>query len=220
MNQKTKNIVELIIAVAGVFITLYGVMLFNQHLLMSFQLGVRMVLMFVTQWAVLLVPGILMWINKEKIKDLGFSKNNILSQIGIGVILAFTISLIFTVVPILLGFKDMVGSAQYTKAWQFIFKFAYAIFAIALMEELIFRGYIFKKLLQIKNSKALAIIVSSIIFGFFHIFNGNIIQVPMTAFLGALFCIFREKIKNCTTLSLIIIHGIYDGLITLWVFIL
>ena len=69
-------------------------------------------------------------------------------------------------------------------------------------------------------SKWFAIIISSLLFGLFHIFNGNIIQVFVTALIGFLYCIFREKIKGCTLLSLIITHGVYDALTVLWVFIL
>ena len=60
----------------------------------------------------------------------------------------------------------------------------------------------------------LAVILSSVLFGLFHISGGSIIQILITGLLGALWCIFRLKIKNCSTLSLIIMHGVYDGLIT------
>ena len=42
----------------------------------------------------------------------------------------------------------------------------------------------------------------------------------MTAFIGLVYCIFREKIKECTLLSSIIVHGVYDAMIVLWVSIL
>lgn len=190
--------------------------MFNQHLLLTFSLPLRMVLMIVTQWSLFIVPGILMIISKEKLIDLGFSKTNILKQILIGIGIALLVSLIFTVIPILVGLRDFVGATTYTKPWQFAFEFVYALLGVALVEELIFRGYIFKKLLDIKNSKWFAIIISSLIFGFFHIFNGDILQVIVTFIMGIIFCLFREKIKNCSTLSLIIIHGLHNGLIILW----
>ena len=187
---------------------------------MSFSLPVRMILMIVTQWLLFLVPAILMIVNKENLGDIGFKKKKILPQIGIGVLIGFSMSLVLTVLPIMLGFKDMIGRISYTETWKFVYQFIYAILGVALAEELVFRGYIFHKLLKIKNSKWLAIIISSLLFGLFHIFNGNIIQVFMTAFLGFLFCIFREKIKGCTMISLIIAHGVYDAMIVLWVSIL
>jgi hypothetical protein len=48
------------------------------------------------------------------------------------------------------------------------------------------------------------------------VFNGNLFQVFMTAGIGALFCFCRLKIKNCSTLSLVIAHGVYDAMITVW----
>lgn len=64
--------------------------------------------------------------------------------------------------------------------------------------------------------KMVAIIGSSVLFGVFHLFSGNIIQMLMTTCIGAFFCFCRLKVKNCSTLSLIIGHGVYDALITVW----
>ena len=215
-----KSRIQMIIAIIGVFVAVFGVSMFNKHLLMSFSLPLRMILMIVIQWVLFIIPGILMIVNKENLADIGFRNEKILQQIGIGVLLAFAMSLVFTVVPIMLGFKDMVGNITYTQTWKIVYQFVYAIFGVALAEELIFRGYIFNKLLEIKNSRWFAIIISSLLFGLFHIFNGNIIQIFMTAFIGFLYCIFREKIKGCTLISLIVAHGVYDALIVLWVAIL
>lgn len=223
MKSISKNklpVIQLIIAVISAFIAVFGLSMFNQYLLMSFSLPIRMVLMIVTQWLMLIGLGVLMFVNKEKLTDIGFRKDKILVQIGIGIILAIAMSLVLTVVPILLGFKDMVGSIKYTETWKFVYQFIYAITGVALAEEIVFRGYIFSKLLEIKNQRWFAIIVSSLLFGLFHIFNGNIVQVIMTSFLGVLFCLFREKIKGCTLLSLIIAHGSYNAMIVLWVSVL
>ena len=221
VKSKAKSLTaQLIIAICGVFVSVFGLWIFNQHVLMSFSLPIRMIFMIITQWGLFLIPGILMIVNKENLVDIGFRKDKIPLQIGIGVLLAFAMSLVMTVLPILLGLKGMVGSTTYTQVWKFIFQFIYAIFGVALAEELLFRGYIFHKLLEIKNSKWFAIITSSLLFGLFHICNGSIIQFFMTAFLGFLFCIFREKIKECTLLSLIIAHGVYDALIVVWVSVL
>ena len=218
--SKKRHITELTIAVLGAFAMLFALVMFNRHILMGFSLPARIVLTVVTQWALFLVPGILMLIRREKIANLGFSGESVSKQIVTGVIIALAMSAVFTIFPIMLGFKDMVGAASYTKAWQFAYQFGYSILGVALAEELIFRGYIFYKLLKIKNSKWFAIIISSLIFGLFHIFNGNIIQIAMTAVLGIIYCVLRERIKHCTTLSLIIAHGVYDALIVLWVAVL
>ena len=220
MTERKQALGQLIISITGIFITLYGVILFNSHLLMTFTLETRMLLMILSQWILFLVPGILMWRNRERIADFGFRRNNIFRQIVTGIVLALIMSLMLTVIPILLGFEEMVSSTQYTKLWQFLYEFGYTIFGVTLVEELIFRGYIFHKLLQLKDNKVFAILVSSGLFGLFHIFNGNLIQVLLTTIIGIIYCTLREKIPSCTTLSLIVLHGVYDALITVWVFLL
>ncbi len=217
MLTKKRPVLQSIIAICGVFLALYGLRLFNEHLLFKFSLFPRMILMIVTQWTLFLVPAILMLIQNEKFSDLGFSKNNLAKQILSGILLALVMSAILTVLPILLGLKDMISDASYKHVWQFLFEFIYTILGVAFAEELVFRGYLFHKLLEIKNSRWFAIILSSVLFGLFHIFSGNIIQVFMTAGIGLIYCIYREKVKDCTLLSLIIAHGLYDGLIVLWV---
>ncbi|MBD5143894.1 MAG: CPBP family intramembrane metalloprotease, partial [Ruminococcus sp.] len=73
-----------------------------------------------------------------------------------------------------------------------------------------------EKIKGVFGSEAVAVIGSSILFGLFHILGGDIGQMLVTGFLGILFCLCRKKIKDCSTLSLIIMHGIYDALITVW----
>lgn len=216
MKKNKKPIIQLIIAIIGVFAALLGIIEFNQYFLMDIPIYGRMVVLIVMQWLLFLVPGILMLIGKEKMCDLGFTAKNILRQILIGVGIALIMSAIFTVIPILLGFKYMVGSTNYTQMWQFAYQFVYSVFGVALAEELVFRGYIFNKLLELRNNRWFAIITSSVIFDTVHIFSGNIIQIFVTAIIGFLFCMLREKIKNCTLLSLIVLHGVYDALIVLW----
>lgn len=217
MQKTGKSAFQFIIATLGVFAALFGVRLFNQYLLMGFPLIARMVLMILTQWLLFLVPGILMLANKEKLGRLGFTKVGVPKQILLGLALALVMSALFTVLPILLGFKEYVGSTPYTKAWQFAYEFVYVIFGVALAEEMVFRGYLFHKLLEIRNSRWLAIAVTSALFGLLHIFNGSLAQVGVTALIGFIYCVFREKCRGVTLLSLIVAHGVYDALITLWV---
>lgn len=217
MHNNKSKIIHLIIVIFTVFIILFGIIIFNQYFLMRFTKGVRMVLMIVNRWLLLLAPGISMLMAKEKLRNWGLTKERILNQVITGIIIAIFMSAILTVVPILLGFKDMVGSTSYTQPWQFVYEFVYTFLGVALVEELVFRGYVFNKLLNIRDSRWFAIIVSSIIFGFFHIFSGNIIQIFVTGFIGFIYCMCREKIKGCTLISLIVAHGLYDGMIVLWI---
>ena len=220
MPKVKSSVIQLFIAICGIFAALFGVRMFNQYLLMNFSLPLRMILMVVVQWLSFLVPGMLMIAGKESFGDIGLRKGKILLQIGIGIVLALSMSAILTVLPIITGFKEMVGTASYTQAWKLAYEFVYSVLGVALAEELVFRGYIFYKLLAIKDSKRFAIILSSVLFGLFHIFNGNLVQVLMTAVIGFILCMFREKIKGCTLLSLVVAHGLYDAMIVLWVSIL
>lgn len=204
-------------AMCGVFIVLFGIILFNTHVLSSLSLPLRMITMIVSQWLLFSVPGLMMKRSGKSMFDIGFDKSHVAVQVLLGILAACIMSALLTVVPILLGFRDAVGSTQYSKAWQFAYEFVYSIFGVALAEELIFRGYLFHELLAIRPSRWFAMVCSSLLFGLFHIFSGNILQIVITAFIGFGYCLMREKIKNFTLLSLILAHGIYDALITLWV---
>lgn len=215
MTRK-KTLIELIIAVVGVFSVLYGVVCFNSFVAMGIPVMFRMWIMFLTQWIIAIVPIVIACINREKPSKFGFTKVRLPKQILIGIALGLALSLVFTVTPILIGRRNFVGEPMYTLWWQFIYDFAYKILTVALTEEFVFRGFIFEYILKLKNSRWLAIVISSLLFGLFHIFGGNIVQVIFTALLGFLLCLSREKIKECTIISLIVAHGVYDALINIW----
>lgn len=207
----------MVIAIIGVVGGLLGVNAFNQYVLMSLPLVVRMVLMIVTYLPIALVPFCIVIFNKEKWSDYGFSKEKIGYQLLIGLAIALCMSFVFTVIPHLIGKSDWVNNQHiYIYAWQYIYDFIQYIGAVALVEEFVFRGFFYKKLETLFGSTVGAIIGSSILFGLFHFLGGNIGQIILTGFIGAIFCICRVKIKNCTLLSVIIAHGVYDALITVW----
>lgn len=113
--SKTKQLVlHFMIAAFGVFAIMFGIKLFNQYLLMKFCLESRMVLMMVVRWLLLLPPGLLILMEKSRFRDIGFIKENILRQILIGIILALLMSAVFTVLPILLGFRNLVGKRLFS----------------------------------------------------------------------------------------------------------
>lgn len=217
MNKK-KEWICLIVGFLGAMLGLYGVVAFNQFVLMSLSLGLRMITMLLIYWLIALVPIILMFTIKDKLLAYGFSNDKICSQIIVGILIGITMSLILTLIPHLLGFGNFVDSGKrYKYLWQFFYEFIYCIFTIGFVEEFVFRGFIYEKIHRISQKNIIAIIGSSILFGIFHLFSGSIVQMLMTSCIGAFFCFCRLKIKNCTTLSLIIGHGLYDALITVWV---
>ena len=216
MDRK-KEVVSLIIGFLGIMLGLIGVATFNQYILMSLPLIVRMIMMIITYWAIVIVPVIIMFIDKKPLSEYGFCRENIFRQILIGVLLGLAMSAVFTLMPHLIGFGEYFDSGKrYSYLWQYIYEFAYCIIAVGFAEELVFRGFLYKKFKAVFGTEISAVIGSSVLFGLFHILGGNIGQIFMTGFLGVLFCLFRMKIKGCSTLSLIIMHGVYDAFITVW----
>lgn len=156
-TSKKNSVIQLAFSIVGVWTFLFGVILFNQHFLMNFSLPTRMVLMILLQWAPAIIPIVLMLISKDKLSDLGFTKEKIPAQLLVGIGIALIMSALFTILPILLGFKEWVGSTNYSKPWQFLYQFIYCILGVAFAEEVVFRGFIFRRLLVLKNSKSFAI---------------------------------------------------------------
>lgn len=217
MTNRKSAILSLMVGFIGAMLGLYGVVLFNRFVLMSLPLGLRMVSMIATYLLVALVPLIAMLVTKDTLIDYGFTKHSIVRQIVVGVCVGVIMSCLLTWLPHLLGFGAYVDNGKrYQHLYQFVYEFVYCIVAIGFTEEFVFRGFVYGKIKRISQKDSIAIVGSSALFGLFHIFSGNIVQMIMTACIGALWCCCRLKIKNCSTLSLIIAHGVYDALITVW----
>ena len=222
MNNEKKNneLVRVILAFLGTMAGCIGVRAFNIYVLMSLPLGARIVSMIVVYWLIALIPIIIMLIDKDKLTDYGFKREKMGNQILAGLGVGIAMSVVLTLIPHLAGLGNYVDNGnRYLFLWQFIFEFVYCIISVAFTEEFVFRGLLYEKIRRIGNSEIAAVIGSSLLFGFFHILNGNLIQVGMTALIGLFFCLCRLKIKNCSTLSLIIAHGVYDALISVWIFV-
>ena len=74
VKERNKIIIQMVIAIIGVVGGVLGVNAFNQYVLMSLPLVVRMVLMIVTYLPIALVPFCIVFFNKDKWSDYGFSK--------------------------------------------------------------------------------------------------------------------------------------------------
>ena len=219
-KDKSREWLGLIIGLIGITSALFGLVEFNRYLVMLIPLLPRMITLILSYWLISAVPILVVIFSKDKLSELGFTKDKIGLQILIGILLGIGMSLILTLVPHLTGFGAYVDSGnRYKYLWQFIYEFVYCTAGVAAVEELCFRGFVFLKIKKISDKEIVAIIVSSVLFGLFHIASLNIFQIVLTAFLGLFWCICRKYIKNCTTFSLIICHGIYDALITVWVFV-
>lgn len=163
--SKKKEIISLIIGLVGAMVGLYGVVAFNQFVMMSLSLGMRMVSMILTYWLIALIPIVVMLVNKDRLTDYGFSKNKIWMQIVVGILIGVVMSVVLTLIPHLIGFGEFVDSGnRYKYLWQFAYEFLYCILAIGLVEEFVFRGFIFEKIKRIVGKDVIAVIVSSVFF--------------------------------------------------------
>ncbi len=211
---KKKEVILLVTGFAGIMLGVFLTRLANMGVL-QLPIQARMVLLIPAYWIVAAAPVALAVINKEKPADFGFSKDKIGLQIIIGIGLGLAMSAVLTLVPHLVGLGGFVDSGnRYKYIWQFSWEFLYCIAGVGLVEEFAFRGFIYKRCKNLFGKEFLAVICSSALFGLFHVFNGSIVQMVMTGLIGALFCFFRLKIRNCTMLSIVIAHGVYDAMIT------
>ncbi len=217
MNRK-REILDVTVGFLGALLGLYGLVQFNRHLFMALPLSLRMITAVVAYWAIAVVPVIVLLVRRDSFWICGFSRSGVFLQILTGLLLGIALSAVFTLIPHLLGLGSFVDNGkQYTALWQFLYEFLYCVFAVGLIEEFLFRGFLYGKLKQCWNH-TVATVVSSALFGLFHLFTGNWGQMLMTALLGALFCVCKNRIRHCSTLSLAIAHGIYDALISVLAF--
>ena len=192
-------------------------LMFNTHVLFTLPTVLRIILYVVGYWVIAVVPLILMYVNKEKMRDYFAGKEKLIWQILIGIGIGLAMSFFLTLIPHLAGFGYFVDNGtRHDKFIEFVIEFIYFVFSVAFIEEFVFRGFIFRRLKNITGNDVISLIVSSVLFGLLHVFQGNFIQVIITSLLGAFWCFCRLKIKNCSLLSVIIAHGIYDFLIGVW----
>lgn len=215
--DRSKSIINLSLGYSGAIAGFFIVVLISRNFLIIVPLLLRMPLMIAVYWIPALASLYLIMRDNISSYDLGFRKGHELRQIITGIITGIILSLFLTLIPHILGYGDYADNGRrYRYFWQYLFEFIYCISAVGAVEELIFRGYIYSLLKKISKSQLMPVLLSSLLFGFSHFMNGNMMQVVMTFILGCIFCLMRLKIKNCTTLSLIICHGVYDAMISVW----
>lgn len=157
------------------------------------------------------------WIEKKGFASLGFAKGKIGRQIVVGVLLSFVTCFLFVLVPMLLGAaKEDVLNRKPVNAYSLLSSAAFYMLFVGPGEEIIFRGYFFERLKTATGSGFIAVLASSLLFGFWHYPNtGSLLTVLMTTLIGVIFSLARLKIKNCSTLSVAAAHGLYDTFILL-----
>lgn len=216
-KSKRKHLMELIVAYGGALAGAVFVLRFHQNVLGNLPIILRLPCMVFFYWLIALIPWIVMKLSGDKLHNYGFIPNGIGKQVVSGIIAAIAMSFLFTLLPHMIGMGDYVDNgSRYRYFQQFLFEFVYCIVSVGAVEEFVFRGVLYFKIKEIFGREWIAIVLSSALFGLFHIFQGNLIQIVVTALLGIVFCLLRLKIRGFTTLSLILAHGIYDALISVW----
>jgi len=160
------------------------------------------------------IPLLLMLSAKDHFPEFGLTLSHLPKQILLGILIGLGMASVLSLLPMCLGLEKLVYTGKtYSTAGEAIGKLFYFIFCVGLVEEFIFRGFLYHKLKEICLSDAGPILISSLIFGLYHLTGFNLSQVLMTGLIGTFFCLCREKIPGCTILSLAIAHGIHDWLI-------
>ena len=138
-------------------------------------------------------------------------------QYIIGIDLCALLILLFGIIPLSCGI-NVVGSREEFSLFAFIYNLFQYIVIIGPVEELLFRFYIQDTIKDfLPNLKWISVIVSSIIFGAFHVgFNlmSYIIKVCMISFLGLFFGGVKYYFdKDFGYFGLALCHGLYDFLL-------
>ncbi len=206
VNADSKSaVVIFLIALAlivGLTFSLWGVWLINISAL-------RMCLTLLVTAAFGVIAVFAMKLTGQE-KKLLPTKHRLWLQILIGVVFAAVLCLSIGIVPILCG-TNIIGSHTEPSAGFLAISAVQDILFIGVCEELVFRGYIQNQFeIWLKKCKWLSPLIAAVLFGLWHIINGSLFQVLLTTLIGCVFGNSKYFIKDCSLLSLIIAHGLYD----------
>jgi membrane protease YdiL (CAAX protease family) len=148
-------------------------------------------------------------IEKRRFAELGFTAKNLSKQLLWAGAIFLMLTVYMTVWALFVGLENYIGTEK-QPLW---FALPQKIIFVGFAEETLFRGYILGAIKRISGSAVAAVILSSLLFGAFHIINGNLIQAVNTSLIGLIFAIPFVKAKNCSLLSVALAHGFYDALL-------
>ena len=72
----------------------------------------------------------------------------------------------------------------------------FTCFTAAVVEELLFRGFILPAFTEITNSVWMGVVISSVLFGLMHLSYGTIHQVIIPIYFGIIFSVYYVKYRN------------------------
>lgn len=207
---------EIVIAIASLFLITIAWKLLSPILIRHFSPATLQLLNIASIYSLALIPLALLLRSNEAWSDYGITVHQLPKQIGIGILIGLGMGCVLTLLPMALGLKKLVYTGNgFNSTSEAMIRLYYFIFVIGLVEEFIFRGFLYTRLKDVCLSDLTPILLSSSLFGILHFTGLNFSQVLTAGLIGAFFCICRERIPGCTLLSLIIAHGLHDWLIRL-----
>ena len=223
VESKRKDVISVVIVSVWVLTLSIGSVFYIIHLADNMPGIVNMVLLNILFWYLLLIPTIyFMRRDKDKLGDIGFTREKFPQQILLGIVLAIgTVTVFGFGIPLLFRvFGVNWSELSNANIDFFVFIFVVQLLTVALVEEIIFRGHMFKKLQVNCNSAWLAIAVSSVVFGALHIpsfvFLGNELVtvsgwyfVLNATLIGVVYGICRAK--DATMVTLIFAHALHNA---------
>lgn len=159
-----------------------------------------------------IIPFIAGKITDNHLGPLIFKKEDILKQLAAGLYVFSISAMVLTAVSLMVGdYKYFLIGPKQTDILLIIYNIFFYILFVGTGEEILFRGYFMQRIEAVSGSKKISVVISAVIFGLWHFPGGNnFIQVFITACLGAFYGISLYKVKDCSVLSLIIAHGLYN----------
>lgn len=158
------------------------------------------------------IPLMVCRLMKSPVGKLGFQKGELLKQLLIGMEIFVVLSFFLTIAIFLLGDnKNILLSEKQNGIGTILYYVVFYMLFVGMGEEILFRGYLMDRFCTLTHSGIWAVAITALMFGIWHFPNGqDFLQVILTTVIGAVYGLARLKIKNCSTLSLGIAHGLHD----------
>lgn len=214
--ERMKEAADIAVGFVLTMLAGYGVILFQRNVMAGFPQALRLALRFPLAWLVALPAIAILLLRRDRLVTLRPAKRELPAQLITGVVLGILLS---AAVHGLLYLLNALGIITFTPAkselrlFDTLYKLAYFLIAIGASEEFIFRCFFYEKLKRVFNTELAAVLGSALVFALFHIINGSgIFNLALIFMIGIVFAVSRLKLKSCTLLSLIVMHGVYDWL--------
>ncbi len=154
------------------------------------------------------------WRNREPLWLFGLTMRNFWGEIGIGISLfpLFLLGIgLISVVLKQLGFQinpfSSVVDMMHSQGWLSALGEALLLIVIATVEEIVFRGYLIRRLTLVGNNTAIAVVLSSVIFAFGHGYEGwaGVITVGIDGLIFAMVYLWRRSL-----VASVVMHFLLD----------